>query len=436
MSAHNSQHEKTKEELLKYIHELNARMEEVQARVSALRYRHRSFVLPTDELEKTENELSLVISELDEKRAIDWTRTLPDELLMNIVRFLHPKYMYEMSNVSRRWASLMKQPPMAKLERALRWTSNNAKYLRGEVVLPNMIVPRYEYIAHEGGKVYLYVSGIIVDERKEDLKQIVSHDGTVAIVDPNMTGVFTVHEGAVYYAVHQDDYNSVVKYQAGALNVISDTSYNKIQFMVVHGKHLCVVTEQHALYLLDRHNLKQVYNNPTALTSDKIISCKDYLISLHGGLLTTITVQEDGQVIKNRMMSLTTELVQMRTGGLIIDIAATEKGELCIFGERVFTGSQRRSFVLYMNKDTKQFSDPIITHSELRGHQYYMGVTGDNVYVNLRSGDVAVVNLKNMQSTLVRMKTPLSRVILTPDQSLFGFLRAMDQIRIIRLYWD
>ena len=145
MAEHNIQHQETQDGLHKVLAELHSRMEEVKARVSFLRTRQRAIELERnelDELDESEVELRGVISAIDSEGKTDWTKTLPDELLMNIIRYVPSKYMYWLGRVDRRWNNLMKQPPMLKLERSLRWTSNHLKQLKVDNYLPDTIVKR------------------------------------------------------------------------------------------------------------------------------------------------------------------------------------------------------------------------------------------------------------------------------------------------------
>jgi len=430
MSEHNIQHEKTQEELLKYISELRARMEEAQARVSRLRTL--ALQLPKEDLERGEHELSSVISELDTTRNMDYTITLPDELLINIVRYVPSKYMYQLGAVDRRWARLMKEPPMLKLERSLRWATNNTKYLQVDNVLPDKIVKN---ILYEGGKLYIYIDLTKTDEGDVDSKQIMS--GTISILDPNMTGVFTAHGDKVYYAVHTDTgQNKIVKYSTGE----SSEAYDSIECMVVHGDYLYFATARRDIRIVDNLTLAYVGVNQTPQLLRKLVACENYVVGLGlHGLLMIFIAGEGETKLGVRTHHLTSADFNGKT---ICDIAATKRGQLCVYlvGAREFTlGTEHMSSqIAYVFDDSNiLFSKEERCESPFQHHyQCAMGITGDYLYVNTLSGDFCIVNLITMQSALIKMGTDykFSRVVLTLDHSLVGLLTKQEQI--IRFHWD
>ena len=419
MADHNIKHAKTKDALVTYIAELHARMEEVQARVSALRTRHSAL-----ELEKSEEELGQVIAKLDSTRATDWTLTLPDELFMNIVHHLPAKYMYQLGKLNHRWASVMKQPLMLKLEKKVRWTSNNLGALKKENFLPN--VTSIEKMAYYDDKVY-------VVHTVDGAKQIVS--GNVTIRDAHMTGVFTVHNGDVYYSIMSPSgKNRVVR---GAL--ASDDEYDIITCFAVHGEHLFLATERCDVCVLNCHDLKPIARGPSYRVLTKLVSCKDNVVGLfvgHSGRTPTYTIKEGGLVEGYHDFD---DTVRFANGAVahVIDIAASRSGELCVYFE-----STQHGIIDAFLKIACLKQDGVVFSSETRftprhhHHACGMGVTGDYLYVNTSAGDFCIFDLKTMQSVLFNIapRFKFSSVILMHDYSLLCLLAEDEQI--IRFYWD
>ena len=451
MAEHNIQHQETQDGLHKVLAELYSRMEEVKARVSSLKTRQRAIELQRDELaelDASEVELRDVISAIDSERKTDWTQTLPDELLMNIIRYVPSKYMYWLGRVDRRWNNLMKQPPMLKLERSLRWTSNHLKQLKVDDYLPDTIVKKMLY---DGDKLYVYVVKRIVHEgdntREVETSQIdiISSEGTVTISDEGMTGEFTVHKEDVYYAVEDiDGQNKVKKY--GSSNIASQIDYNHIRSMVVHGDHLFLATQGNRVCALDCLELKLVNTIESGFVLVKLISCHDQVLGLELGTsreIHTYEVREEKLIKGNHAFKAEGIIFSNGERGGIIDIACTKGGELCVYLEsplpifHVGPGDIFSQVAYIKNDGTTLFSNEVrLINRGPHNRPCGMGVTGDYVYVNTISGDFCLVNLKTMRSVLYTLgeNTKFSNVVLMKDNSLLGLLK--DKQQIIRFHWD
>lgn len=442
MSEHNIKHEETQEALRKLLAELHARMEEAKARVSLLKSRQRYVTLEKEEeadLDASEAEIRDVISAIDSERRTDWTSILPDELLMNIVHYVPSKYLYWLGRVDRRWNKLMNQPPMLKLERSLRWTSNHLKQLKAYIYLPDMIVNKMLY---DEDKLYVYVVKKIVHDddkaREIETKQIdiVSSEGTITISDEAMTGEFTVHKGVVYYAVEEEGgLNKVKKHGTSAVS----SSYNGILSMVVHGDHLFLATQRCLVCALDCLELTHMYTIGSQNLLVKLISCNDQVLGLELGSSTRIHTYEirDEKLIKG-YHPFDADGMKFSNGSTarIIDMACTESGDVCVYLESSLGRGEVFSQIALVNDRTLLSNEVTLFNPGLRHRPCGMGVRGDYVYVNTISGDFGLVNLKTMRCVVYPMGEDYkcSSVILMTDHSLLALLTRQQQV--VRFYWD
>jgi len=458
-------HEGIKADLLTYLGDLRKEMELIKSNILVLRAQHSSIESQAgdedkiaDFIERDEKQLDDVIDRINKVTVYapatdkqpdpgNFFRALPDELIIQIIKWLPDSYLYQLHDVSKRWRALMLSTTMLNHEKKVRWRSRGSvKLLKNDTVAEsrNHLFNMRQY----DGKIYylqcprrltsnrcsIHCGGAVYD---------ISHDGHI------VNGCYTVHDSVVYYAVQKsprtDLANIIYSFLPGDKNkqktcVISEG----INSMVVAGDYLYVATNGMKVHILNKSLEKiLVHEIDTLLTSFVVFGKKAIL---YGSADQQSSYEFEDETMKKNVSSSITTIGDIPCR--LMAMACSENAIYSYFETDVdnVDGEDARYYGMFRRKDESGAQDSLPfrmyceddSEERRRPGERSMGITGYYVYISTSYEDCVLMDTRTMLVTLFTMPAIVRDVVLAPDNSLYilGLFVDYGDDKIIRFHWD
>jgi hypothetical protein len=453
-------HEKIKLDLQRYLADLRTEMELIKSNIRVLRLQHSSIGETDDRMvrciEQDEEQLDTVIDKINAQtvHAAEMGNLflkLPDELMLEIFKWLPNKYMYKMPEVSKRWKGLMSSTTMINHEKKVRWTSDESVLVLKNTLEYETQSNRMINMRQYDGKIYC-----LEREHRSYKSQILCDHSMYQVDRPGyiLNGTYTVHEDVVYYVLVRktptDDRNIIGSYrfsdQAPEEVALDGCGPDGITSLVVAGDHLYAVSYKylHIFTLsLGAVHMQALGSPVTTLVADG----KDVIIygrSRNNASTTTYRFSyESGFVTSQRIVTTLPVLVAGHSCRLMAMACSdtnevysyfetrkiTEGDTKCYYGIILRNGGGTASYVFRTECDENE---------SRREGMRNMGITGHYVYVSTSYKDFVIMDTRTMRPMVPSTSTIVRDIVIAPDSSLYilGVFSDGGNDRVLRFHWD